>query len=337
MNTPLVTVIMSVYNGATYLRDALESILAQTFTDFEFIVVDDASTDATPEILRGYVSKDKRINILTNKHNMERSLSRNKAINLARAELIAVMDADDVSLPRRLEKQVAFMSANPDVVACGTARSVYGKPDEVWTPPLDDAGNRCRLLFDTCMCHPTVMYRKSSVVAAKGYDPAMPPAEDYDLWVRLARISGVRFANLPEILLRYRADQGDRGAYKSRQQNLANEVRKKLLLDIGIEPTERELESHFALCNRDYGLSINKIFNIRNWMKKLFLHATNDKMKYDSIALKHELHNRWKTICANSNSFLFGISVYFLSDFSSISVDDIKKFCKKMKNKLFYK
>lgn len=198
---PKVSVIMAVYNGEKYLRDAIDSILGQTFTDFEFIIVDDASTDRTPEVVASY--GDPRIRYVRNDSNIRPGASANRGIELSAGEYIARLDGDDVSLPERLARQVAFMDANPDVAVCGT-----------WARKIDPRGNVTddirkpvgkELEYDfwrpSPLLHSAAMIRASHLGDLR-YDPAAIHVEDYDLWLGLQK--NHRLDNLPEFLTLYR-------------------------------------------------------------------------------------------------------------------------------------
>lgn len=198
MRSPRVSVIMSVYNGEQYLTEAIDSILNQTFTDFEFIIINDGSTDGTADILRSY--EDPRLRIVE-QENIGLTRSLNRGILLAQGEYIARMDDDDLSLPERLDRQVAFLNAHPEVGILGTACRIV---DEVSTqewemhPPLSDGQIRQRLIRGNPFIHSSVMMRKSILQAVGGYNEAYPYIQDYELWVRLA--AHTRLANLPDVL-----------------------------------------------------------------------------------------------------------------------------------------
>jgi len=329
MNIPAVTVLMTAYNAEAYLVEAVESILAQTFTDFEFLIIDDASTDKTLDILKEYARQDARIRLFRNEQNMKIAASLNKGLALAAAPLIARMDADDVSFPNRLEKQFAFMQEHSDITVCGTALSIYDAPDEIWTPPTEHGAIRAKLLFGSCVWHPTTMYRKEVIsIYAGGYDPSLPPAEDYDLWARLSMKSSVRFANLPEILFRYRiyrvADEYKK--YSELKQQMANLVRRKLLRNIGLLPTDKEFSAHFDLA---MGRTLsNKIFRFsdmwacKKWLSKLYTAAINaEELVYERETLKSEMKSRWKMLCKHSSEGTVFCLIYFCSEFHDFSFE----------------
>lgn len=288
---PHVTVLLSVYNGERFLAEAIDSILGQSYENYEFIIIDDASTDSTAEILKRYARKDSRIKIVTNPVNLRLAASLNKGISLASGELIARMDADDVSLPDRLEKQVAFMQANPNVSICGTALSVYGSPDTIWLPPLDDHAIKTMFFFESCLYHPTVIMRKR-LFSDFSYSSSMLPAEDYDLWSRFAEKKEIIFANLPAPLLRYRFHEGEnRSEYKLRQREAADMVRLNLLHRIGLNPTDQEFAAHRALALREQGLTNLRLWQCLVWLKKLYKMAAISGM-FDKKILKKELISR---------------------------------------------
>lgn len=199
MRKPLISVIFSVYNGAPYLKEAIESVLNQIFTDFEFIIVDDGSTDETPKILDGFT--DRRIVRLKNEKNLGLVQSLNKALGVAQGKFIARMDADDISLPERFAKQIAYLEKHPEVGVLGTAMTQVdkrGRPISVLVPPLHHEFILWQMFFGCPIFHPTVMMRRSIVAAAGYYDVNFIHAEDIELWSRL--FNRTKFANLPETL-----------------------------------------------------------------------------------------------------------------------------------------
>ena len=244
---PSITVLMPVYNAERHFAEALDSVLAQTYTDFELLCVEDGSTDSSPAILARYAAKDSRIRVLTNGENRGIAFSLNRGLEEARAGLIARMDSDDVSLPGRLALQAEFMSTHPDVLVCSGTIVLYETGLRV-SLPLDDESVRICLLWQSPFCHPAAMFRREPVLAAGGYDASMSPAEDYELWSRLAEIPGWRFANLEPALLRYRAYPGeDRHAYWSRQRKMALCVGSARLAGLGITESGLDIEAHAVL------------------------------------------------------------------------------------------
>ena len=199
MTTPAVSVLMGVWNGAPRVREAIESVLGQTLGDLELVVVDDGSTDATASILGSF--GDPRVRVTRQRRGGLTSALRS-ALGLARAPLLARLDADDVALPERLERQRDFLERHPEVGLLGTAaREVDGIGREVGVvrPPTEDAALRGALIRHNPFVHSSVMMRRSALEQAGGYDPSFPVAQDYDLWMRMSRVT--RMANLPEALV----------------------------------------------------------------------------------------------------------------------------------------
>lgn len=203
MTEPRVSVILNVFNGENYLREAMDSILDQSFPDFELIVIDDHSSDGTAGILDAY--RDRRVVRLRNETNLGPSHSINRALSIARGKYIAKMDADDRSLPARLFEQVNFLDLHGSVGLVGAQVRVIdadGNRLGEWLYPTDPLLIRWALQFYNPLCHPVVMFRRDLVSQWGGYSPNARLAEDYDLWIRLSKKTEI--AQLPLTLLEYR-------------------------------------------------------------------------------------------------------------------------------------
>jgi glycosyltransferase involved in cell wall biosynthesis len=199
VTTPAVSVLMGVWNGAPRVREAIESVLGQTLGDLELVVVDDGSTDDTASILGSF--GDARVRVTRQPRGGLTSALRS-ALGLARAPLVARLDADDVALPERLEHQRDFLERHPEVGLLGTAArevDATGREVGVVRPPTEDAALRGALIRHNPFVHSSVMMRRSALEQAGGYDPSFPVAQDYDLWMRMSRVT--RMANLPEALV----------------------------------------------------------------------------------------------------------------------------------------
>lgn len=207
MSVPAISVAMSVYNGERFLAEAIESVLAQSFSDFEFLIVDDGSLDGTREIIEYYAARDLRIRLIA-QENRGLIASLNRMLEEARAPLVARMDGDDVCHPERFMRQVAFLADNPDVGVLGTWSDHIdesGLPYPVNGPdqPLTESGFFAAIERGDCpLSHPAVIYRRDVVRSVNGYRPAFRHCEDFDLWLRLASVT--RLTNIPERLVRYR-------------------------------------------------------------------------------------------------------------------------------------
>jgi glycosyltransferase involved in cell wall biosynthesis len=193
---------MSVYNGERYLYDSIDSILKQTYEDFEFIIIDDYSTDNSEEIIKSF--RDKSIVFIKNDTNLGLTHSLNKGLRLCRGKYVARIDADDISMPHRLNTQVEFLEQS-DYLMIGSWVYIINEYNKVkatkklLTQCID---LRYKLLFRNNFIHSTVMFRKDVVLQLNGYDPRYPSTEDYQLWSRLSRIGNI--GNIPQYLVYWR-------------------------------------------------------------------------------------------------------------------------------------
>jgi hypothetical protein len=214
------SVIMSVFNGQAFLSEAIESILGQTFREFEFVIIDDGSTDKTSEIISAYASRDARMRIFCHK-NKGRAESLNIGISLAKANYIARMDADDVAPPQRLQNQVDFMERHPGVGLLGGAVELINTRGQVFKtvrPPSQDSEIRSAMFSRNPIFHSSVLMRKEVVLAAGGYRKALLDADDYDLFLRIGERS--RFAALAKPVLQYRIHANQVSVQNLRRQVL---------------------------------------------------------------------------------------------------------------------
>jgi hypothetical protein len=220
MNEPLVSVVMVVCNVDRFLAESIESILGQTFKDFEFIIADFGSTDASKSIISTYAVKDKRIKF----HEIPSCVlpeARNAGCLLAQGKYIAIMDADDVSLPDRLLWQIEFMEKHREVGALGGAvewMDATGRPLRKMAHPLRDAEIQSALLRYSALWQPSALVRRDAFVAAGGYRPAFVVSHDYDLWLRIAE--RFQLANLEQVVLNYRIHPYQVSLRKRRQQSI---------------------------------------------------------------------------------------------------------------------
>lgn len=271
---------MPVYNTEKYVKQAIQSILNQTFTNFELIIINDGSTDDSLKIIQSF--DDKRIKIIQNQINQGISFSLNKGVNLAEGKYIARMDADDISMPNRLEKQVEFLSNNPsiDFVGCsikGIDR--LGKPKRFSIRDYNHKRIECLLLFTCPFYHPTIMAKKA-VFANLKYDTKYDGMEDWELWTRIVR--QYKTANISDVLLQYRRHENNTsktiGLTKNSQ--LHQLLNKQLSHYMNIDDTQLT-DIHVATCT-DF-IILNRISKIdvevsKNWLLKL--NEINKKYAY---------------------------------------------------------
>lgn len=231
MKDTKISILMSVCNGEKYLKKAIDSILEQSFRDFEFIIVDDGSCDNTLEILKDYAEKDSRIEIIKNEKNIGLTKSLNKAIQEAKGEYIARMDADDIALPERLKEQIEFLEKNPEIGLLGTGyyeivdNKIISKK---YFPPTDEKLRKILIKYNPFF-HASVMLRKSVIQKVGLYDECFKRAQDYELWFRIAAES--KMANLSELLMMRRYDFENISIRNENEQlEWAIKIRKNVIL-----------------------------------------------------------------------------------------------------------
>ena len=294
MTSPKVTVLMAVYNGEKYLVEAVNSILNQTFKDFEFIIINDGSVDDTISLLELYV--DSRI-LVVSQENAGLTKSLNKGLALARGEYIARMDADDISLPERLEKQVALLDSELDVGVCGTlVKTIDNNDDSIWNYPAEPDKIRCRMIFESVIAHPSVMIRRSFFEKYNlHYDEKLNQSQDYALWVRCAELFDLK--NISEVLLRYRIHPDQVGRkFSDNQRKGANLIRKEQLENLGIKPDKYELNLHERLSYYDFGTDKEFVEATNLWLMKL-MEAPGKAGRYPNLALEQLLAEWWYMVC----------------------------------------
>lgn len=263
-----ITVLMSVYNGEKYLAEAIESILRQTFTDFEFLIINDGSTDYSEQILYSY--NDPRIRIVNNSKNIGLTKSLNKGLKLARGKYIARMDADDISLPKRLEKQFEFMEQHLEVGICGSWTAVFGDIEKkTFRIPTKYDDIKCSLLFQNPIPHPTAFFRKQLFDEYKLlYNEEFKRSQDYELWSRAAFVFPV--TNIDEVLVLQRIHpRRVSGQHGENQQEMADKVRLRLLDKMEMEVNSEEYLVHKSISIFHFQ-SEEKYFNsVEKWCDKL--------------------------------------------------------------------
>ncbi|HAF61981.1 MAG TPA: glycosyl transferase group 2 family protein [Anaerolineaceae bacterium] len=271
---PKVTVLMAVYNGEKYLNESINSILNQTYQDFEFLTINDASVDKTLEILCEY--KDPRIKVVTNEQNIGLAKSLNRGLALAKGEYICRMDADDVSLPARLEKQISFLERNKDFGLCGSWIRNFGDKSYVDKLPVSHEEIISQLFFGYAIAHPSVVIRTDILKEINGYNEDLRYAQDYELWSRLMKITKLK--NLPVVLVKRRIHGSNSDNQTFAKEAVRKNVRQKFLQDLGIYPTIYEEKLHTAVC--DCKLDFSFLFNdAEAWFQKL-IRANRREKKY---------------------------------------------------------
>ena len=295
---------MPVYNGERYLREAMDSILSQTFRDFEFLIIDDASTDGSVEIIKSYT--DPRICLVHNEINLGRCATPNKGLDLAKGEYLARMDCDDISLPTRLEKQVIFLNTHPDVGVCGTWVKLFMGADYVIKYPITHEEIKCQLLLGCQLAHSSVMLRKKVLLDHHlYYDVNCKLAEDYELWTRCSYVT--KLANIPEVLVKYRwhaeqISQIDAGALDI----YSSDIRIKHLSTLFKFTPESEAFISELIFLKQYVPSIDKLIKGNELLCYLHTEITKKQVFSESI-FNAFLAERWFELCNASCSLGYSV------------------------------
>ena len=248
MSEPTISVVMPVYNREQYLKESIKSILNQTFTNFEFIIVDDQSTDSSWQIIQEYAAKDSRIIAVKNTGKKGCFSARNCGHRLAKGIYIAVMDSDDIALPERLQTQFYFMERNPEISICGSWVKTFGDKRELLKPWPTHEKIKDANFFFCAMIHPTVMFRSKDKIV---YSEEGLSAQDYELWCR--KINELKFANIPKVLLLYRVHKTQIGiAKKTEQDHNANIIKLRNLETIKITLPEEEKRIYLEIVNKNF-------------------------------------------------------------------------------------
>lgn len=301
VHTPTITLAMPVYNGGRYLREAIDSILSQTFADFEFLIIDNCSTDNSVEIIKSYT--DPRIRLVRNEVNMGIAYSRNKGIELARGRYLAWMDCDDASFPERLERQFSYMEEHPEISVSGTWMRTMDRPDHIWRYPTDPELLKCQLLFGSPLASPSVILRCEDFRASdiRYYSPY--GTEDYDLWVQFSR-HGKKLSNLSDVLINYRVHTGQSSnSFREKQLEYTGAIQCAQYPLLEIEATPEEKRVHYCLGIGQYFNSQGFVVAVDQWLRKL--KQANEKVNYYSEqAFTMLLVQYWLATCRQASPAL---------------------------------
>ena len=335
ISMPKVSVIMSTYNDSKYIRNSIESILNQTYKDFEFIIIDDASADDTVDIIKGF--DDKRIKLIVNEQNQGLTKNLNKALRIVSGQYVARMDGDDISYLNRLEKQVEYMDKHSDVYLLGTAIRNIGASDLYWKLPDDSEELRIRMLLHPVFAHPSFMFRKELIDEGIMYDETFRTAQDYDFAKRVSQKH--KIGRLQEVLLNYRVHekQISRTSNKNQVDNAAR-IRSSLLEELEITLTGEQQQIY------DDWVS-EKVLNGAESYKRAYelidiICEHNDKLKiYDQHKLDVVLHKLMYTWIIRSKdiglilkfpflcNYKLGNIMVFLGEISRTISEKIEKKC----------
>lgn len=284
---PTVTVVMPSFNAQNYIADAVRSILRQSFTDFELLVVNDGSTDATAETVSRFT--DDRIRMVNLPLNVGLAEARNVGLEYVRSRYVAWLDSDDISHPDRLRHQVGFLDANPRIGMCGTWTQTFGMGKKsTWRYPRKTDFLRASMIFDDPFATSSVMMRADVIEHLGSFRPDLSPAEDYDYWSRLMETWDA--VNLARTLTQYRIHQSQSSTLAKDEQRIAIlRIQRRLLQELGISPTADEWKLHLALgVGWGRGIQQDHIACVRLWLDHLRqanLHTNRYELKAFSAVL----------------------------------------------------
>lgn len=319
MNNPLVTVLMPVYNAEKYVGQTIESILNQTYRHFEFLIIDDGSTDKSLEIINSY--SDNRIRVVRNDKNIKLISTLNKGIDLAAGKYICRADADDVNLPGRLEKQVAFMERNPEYSACGSwVKIFYEDSDFTFVYKLTEKHDdiRVKTLYQNHFCHPASFFRKEFINQHKlRFDPLFIHSEDYCFFVRLSEIG--KLYNIQENLVNIRKHSTNVSVLNADVQNRNSLLVIKFQLErMGINPEAINYDIYFRLFYATFDMNPDEI----EYTEKMicdFIEANNKNAYLPKEKFNSFLSDKWFHLCMNSTRY--GLWIY-----NKFSASPLKKY-----------
>ncbi len=325
----LVSVVMAVYNGETYLREAIDSILNQTFTNFEFIIINDGSTDKSLSILKSYT--DNRIILINNEVNKGLIYSLNKGIEIAKGEYIARMDADDICLPNRFSEQLkAFQSQPNTIVVSSNYYLLNNNTLSLIETNYTNYALKALLLFTPCFCHPTVMIKNILKEKNLFYNKEFIHAEDYKLWTDLAFCGD--FYNVTIPLLKYRSHPTQISTLnKNTQLQLSSDIRKKYLYNLGFNLSDQQFKTLNFIGNNEFINQKNTLVEIENCLNEL-INQNNTHKKFDAEQFNKVIFKFWLDSCGYSNLGLIALKLFFksnLATYDNLSVIKKSKFLAK--------
>ncbi len=303
MNCPLVSVIMPVYNSSRYLKDAINSILSQSYKNIELVIVNDGSTDLSRNIILSY--SDPRIRLFENERNSGIVYSRNKGLQEARGKYIANLDSDDIALPERIEKQVNFLENHSDYGMCGTfffTMDHNGKLLKKRQFPTNNRNIKTFLILGNCFCNSTVMIRAKLAKGLK-YIEQYYVGEDYELFYRISKITKV--GNLPFYGSCYREHDSSISVAKLNDMlAIVNKINDQILIDLNIRVSEMDMEIHRNFINSNIGFFNNdiRIKELENWLIKFYT-IIKSKNGFDHKLIYRLITDKWIVITYNARHY----------------------------------
>jgi len=301
-------VLTTVYNGDQFVSETIESVLKQSLDDFEYIIVNDGSTDCTESILNYYASVDSRIRVIT-KVNEGVASARNTGLRSARGKYLFTIDSDDLCLPGRFKNQYELMEARKDVVVCGSLMKIFGNDFVSYSNQATDNDSiRATMLFrpsiaNSTSCVRMSYLRKNNIL----YDESFVCAEDFEFWAKIASDDRAMFCNLGLPLVAYRVHQESlTQSKKQAMHNFASIVRKSQLLRIGLEASNQEIELHSFVSDEESINDRDHLYSVGEWLHKILSGNAEHKVFAQSALMKTVSRKFCKSF---ANSSITGPSV----------------------------
>lgn len=319
---PAVSVLMPVYNADKYLKEAINSILNQTFRDFELIVLNDASDDSSKEIILSF--QDPRIRYIENEENKGLAFSRNRLLSEVKGEYIAWLDADDIAYPTRLEEEHRFLEEHTDhAMVASWARIIdsEGKPTGNFIKSyIPNEFLSALLLFVNYFVQSSVMLR-SSALPDVHYRQEFPPTEDYELWVRIAARYPV--AILAKTLVDYRIHTSNISSVQQQKSENAVKLNHRIQLEsLGILPSDEEVNTHYNIAFKKAG-SLVFLQQTDDWLQRIGNQNKISK-RFNTEALHYILAHRWIKVCTSNKALgLMALNKYFKSKFAEVNLRNL--------------
>jgi glycosyltransferase involved in cell wall biosynthesis len=304
-----VTILLPAYNAEKYIKTAIKSILNQTFTEFELLIINDGSTDKSVNIIETF--KDKRIQLIHNPANLGLIKTLNKGIDLTKGKYIARMDADDIAMPERLEKQLLFLEKNPEYALVGTqANFIFGDKlsNTLFSMETNSEILPVLSLFSCPFIHPSVMI-KTNILKEFYYNEGFTTAEDYELWTRI--LKKYPCANLPESLLQYRIhDNNISTTQNDKQIDSVRRIYEANLEHIQMPYTEADLDIYLKISGSYHKeITLSDLKNIKSWLNKMQSFLLK-KGKYKERIIREVIKIVWFQVCSKVR--YNGIEVFFI-------------------------
>lgn len=309
---PLVSIIMSVYNGEKFIAETIRSIINQPYQKFELIIVDDCSTDNTVSEIERF--NDNRIVLLKNEKNMRLAYSLNKAVKASNGKYIARMDADDVCMPDRLPLQVKFMEENSDIAVLGGSAQQFGARSSLMTYPSEHEKIKVELFFSNPLCHPAVMFRSGEI--SEWYNDEVKAGQDYELWSRL--IWQVKFHNLSNTLVKYRIHPNQTKHILGRAQKQGVILACQNMLSMIGTYSEEETKLLAYAGSTNNGKTVDEL----NAISQLYSKILNDALSKPEIVQSNLLKRR---MTKQKAALVYASLIYRTLTWKEISKTNMKK------------